>query len=154
MPALGGDAFQVTKNGGSEAQDSPDGKLLYVVKNSADRLRSTDSTHTSAPGGLWTMPVAGGQETLLIPSVTAGYWCVTTPGIVYVDLTKPPDSRDPKPVLFYDFATRRTTQVATIEKGLESAFMNFSVTRDGRRMIWAQIDQESADIMLIQGWKP
>jgi hypothetical protein len=86
--------------------------------------------------------------------VTHGYWCVTGPGIFFVDFTGLQDNLEPKPVRFYDFLTRKTTQVASIDKGVQWGAMNFSVTRDGRRLLWAQIDQESADIMLLQGWKP
>lgn len=154
MPAGGGDAVQVTKNGGWEAQDSPDGKLLYVVKESADKNRAQDYIRGGTPGGLWSLPVDGGPDTLLIPSVPHGYWSVTNRGIFFVDFSVPQDSPDPKPVRFFDFATRRITQVASIEKRVQWGAMNFSVTADGRRMLWAQIDHESADIMLVQGWKP
>lgn len=154
MPASGGEAIQITRNGGWEAQDSPDGKLLYVAKESTNRLRAQDYSLASAPGGLWSLPVDGGPETLLIPAVTHGYWCVASQGIFFVDITGPQDNLAAKPVRFFDFATRRTTQVASIEKNLQGGAMSFSVTADGRRLLWAQIDQESADIMLIQGWKP
>jgi len=154
MPANGGEAVQITRNGGWEAQDSPDGKLLYVVKESADKNRARDNTRTGTPGGLWSLPVDGGPETMLITSVAHAYWCVTNRGIFFVDFTGPQDGLDPKPVRFFDFTTRRITQVASIEKNLQWGALNFSVTADGRRLLWAQIDHESADIMLVQGWKP
>ena len=154
MPASGGDAVQITRNGGWEAQDSPDGKLLYVVKESTERVRAQDSFGAGTPGGLWSLPVDGGPETLLIPDVTHSYWRVTSRGIFFVDFTGPQSILASKPVRLFDVTTRRTTQVAAIEKNVQWGDLNFSATSDGRRLLWAQFDHESADIMLVQGWKP
>jgi eukaryotic-like serine/threonine-protein kinase len=152
IPASGGDATQVTRNGSWEAQESPDGKLLYLAKESSARHRDLDQTR-GLPGGLWSMPVAGGPEMPLLDSVSHSYWWVTRPGIFFVDFTGARDDLAPKPVRFYDFASRRITRVATIEKAVQWGHGNFSVTQDGSRMIWAQIDHELADIV-IQKWKP
>ena len=100
------------------------------------------------------MPVDGGPETLVLPLVSPGYWSVTEKGIFFVDLSGPPGISVAFPVRFYDFATRRLKQVAILEKPLPFSDMGFSVTRDGHRMVWAQIDQQSADIMLMQDRKP
>ena len=56
-PASTGEAVQVTRNGGWVAFESRDGKFLYYIK--------TDEAH----GGLWKMPVSGGVENLVIPSI-------------------------------------------------------------------------------------
>ncbi|MGH2628110.1 MAG: TolB family protein, partial [Anaerolineales bacterium] len=56
IPAEGGDAAQVTKNGGIYALESPDGQWLCYTKN---RTFS----------GLWKMPVPGGAETQLLDSI-------------------------------------------------------------------------------------
>jgi len=47
VPAEGGAAVQVTRNGGHEAFESPDGKHLYYV---TDKRTS----------GVWVVPVDGG----------------------------------------------------------------------------------------------
>src|SRR5262245_19732893 len=50
MPAEGGEAFQMTKQGGFEPVESPDGRWLYFTQ---DRGSSS----------IWRMPTAGGAET-------------------------------------------------------------------------------------------
>jgi hypothetical protein len=42
---------QLTQNGGADADEARDGKLLY---------------YTKPQGGLWTMPVEGGQAILVL----------------------------------------------------------------------------------------
>ena len=60
MPAEGGPPVQVTRTGGFEAFESPDGKLLYYTKG-----RQTP--------GLWSMPVGGGEETRVLEKVLSNY---------------------------------------------------------------------------------
>ena len=49
MSSAGGEPVQVTRNGGTAALESPDGKTLYYTKN-------------NGPDGIWKMPLEGGQE--------------------------------------------------------------------------------------------
>ena len=98
--------------------------------------------------------MGGGPETLVLASVTFGSWSVTSPGIFFIDFTGAQGSLGSKPVRFYEFATKKVTQVALIEKRVTWGEMEFSVTRDGGRLLWSQIDHESDDIMLVRGWKP
>ena len=53
MPAEGGQAVQMTKQGGHMALESPDGKTLYYAKS------------CDVPG-LWKVPVQGGEETRVL----------------------------------------------------------------------------------------
>ena len=55
MPDGGGTPTQVTDNGGFNALEGPQRKFLYYTKH--DAL------------GIWRMPIQGGKEKLLIPSV-------------------------------------------------------------------------------------
>jgi len=57
------------------------------------------------------------------------------------------------PIKFYDFATRKTMQIGTIEKAVERNFGGFSVTRDGRRIAWSQIDHAESDLMMIENFR-
>jgi len=61
VPVEGGQATQITKQGGFEGFESMDGKMFYYAKG---RL---------APG-IWQTPVTGGAETLLLDQHKAGYW--------------------------------------------------------------------------------
>ena len=50
LPTSGGQAVQVTRNGGFAALESPDGKFVYYAKNE------------EVPTSLWKVPVDGGEE--------------------------------------------------------------------------------------------
>ena len=96
MPAEGGPATQVTRNGGFFASESPDGQYLYYAKA------------LDAPG-LWRVPLSGGSEEKVLDSPPPGfwgYWAVGANGIYYVD--------EPAPrarIRFRNFRTRRDSVV-------------------------------------------
>lgn len=71
IPAEGGVARQITRNGGSEAEESLDGRTLYYSRRSVP--------------GLWSIPADGGAETLVIPDLqweNSRNWTVM-PGAIY-----------------------------------------------------------------------
>jgi hypothetical protein len=61
----------VTRGGGYESFESPDGKLLYYAKHSIP--------------GLWSVPVEGGAGTRVIDSARHFWWAVADTGIYFVD---------------------------------------------------------------------
>ncbi len=73
IPAAGGTARQITHDGGSEAEESPDGKTLYFSRRSVP--------------GLWSIPADGGEESLAIKDLqweNSRNWTVTRDGIYYL----------------------------------------------------------------------
>ena len=133
----GGTAVQVTTGPGSQAFESPDGRLLYFV-------RSTD-----APG-LWAMPIGGGAETPILPDVREGLWGVADSGIAFIDRSHL-RSPDGLPIRFYDFASRTTTTRATIAMAAELT-SGFAIARDGRSALWSTVDRVQHDLMVIDPW--
>jgi len=132
VPAEGGAVAQVTHGGGSGAQESPDGKMLYYVKRDGN-------------GGLWKMPVVGGQETLVVPDVYGVNYSVTNKGVYFT----PHIGRDYTSwVNFLDFATGTTTQIVKT-KPLD---LGLGVSPDGRTLLYSQVDQTSSNIMLIENF--
>ena len=125
--------MQVTKQGGYEAYESPDGQFLYYTKSSNEF-------------GIWRMPVAGGEETKVLEQGRQGAWNVLDQGIYFVNL-----QASPYPTIeFFNFATSRTTQIGIIEKAFYNAFC---VSPDGRWILWSQIDRSESDIMLMENFR-
>jgi len=122
-------AVQVTRNGGFEAFESIDGKLLYFLKQVK---------------GLWSLPVEGGDETLVLDPAPAGNWAVTENGVYFID--------SQRKIQYFNFATRKLILVGTIEKPVITFTPGFSVTRDGRWIAWAQLDHEDSDLMLLENF--
>ena len=71
VSAGGGEATQVTRNGGGTAFESPDGKSVFFIKE--DSLQ-----------GLWKMPVSGGEDNQVLPSVFARAFSLVNDGIYFI----------------------------------------------------------------------
>jgi Tol biopolymer transport system component len=139
VPVEGGEAVQVTKNGGFRACESPDGKFIYYSK----------FIDTS---GLWRMPVEGGEESLILDQLQAGYWeawAVVDRGIYFIN----PESKPHATIEFFSFATRRVTQVAEMEKDPALGNPGLAVSPDGRQILYTQLDQRGSDIMLVENFQ-
>ena len=139
MPLAGGPAVQVTQKGGFEAVEAPDGKTLYYSKGYIH--------------GLWTIPSKGGEERPVPELAEAGYrrsWTMTNDGIYFVAHT---GSAPPRPLKFFSFATRRVTQIGMVEKDPLRWVPSLAVSPDGRWLLYAQIEQNTSSIMLVENFR-
>ena len=68
----GGEPVQVTHGGGWDAQESPDGAWLYFTRS------------RSANAPLLRMPISGGQEAEVLPSMHQRWWAVAANGIWFL----------------------------------------------------------------------
>jgi Tol biopolymer transport system component/tRNA A-37 threonylcarbamoyl transferase component Bud32 len=130
-------AVQLTHNGGFDADEAPDGKLLY---------------YTKPQGGLWNMPVEGGEGTLVLEQVRSGLWSLAENGIYYLDVA----ARSPEgatPIVWLSSATHKLVQVGAVRKPIVAFTPDLSVTSDGRRIAWAQVDREESELMLIENFR-
>jgi tricorn protease-like protein len=121
MPARGGEEIQITRKGGAVARESADGKFLYYLKN--------DNEFTS----LWKVPSEGGEETQVLESVCCQNFAVVEQGIYFVP--KPNSS-----VKFLSFATGKVTTIAQLSG---YAAYGFSVSPDGRWLLYAQYNRRA-----------
>ncbi len=136
MPVDGSGALQVTKQGGFAAFESTDGTTLYYAKGP-----------TSA--GLWKVHAGGGEETEVLPELAAsywGYWGLTPEGIYFYNAAT-------KNIELFNFATRQTKPIAKPEKGPVPSNSGLAVSPDGRSILFAQVDREAADIMLVENFR-
>ena len=137
LAADGGQAAQVTKQGGREAIESPDGKFVYYYKNSGD-------SH-----GVWRVPVLGGEETLVLDQVLQGNWAILETGIYFTKVQPEPGPA----IQFYSLTTKRVTQIALLEKQLIQGPPALAVSPDGRWILYAQMDQSGSDVMLVENFR-
>jgi Tol biopolymer transport system component len=141
----GGRPVQVTHGGGSRAEESPDGKFLYYTRRAGP----------PGPGGrgsLWRLPVGGGEEIEVAPSLAPqGGYEITERGVYYLLAA----AEGGRAVHFYDFAARSSRLVATLpaDKTPFRGAGGFSVSPDGRYLLYTQVDQRGSDLVLVENFR-
>ncbi|MHC4507979.1 MAG: protein kinase domain-containing protein [Planctomycetota bacterium] len=137
MPAEGGQAVQLTKQGGFFALESPDRQFVYYAKGLGPNP------------ALWRVPVDGGEEAPvhnLVKPANWGQWAVVDKGVYFVNATEPS-----RPAIeFFDFTTSQVRPIATLEK---PTIVGLAVSRDGRWILYTQIDRVDSDIMLVENFR-
>jgi Tol biopolymer transport system component len=132
MPAAGGPAAQVTRNGGGAAIESSDGKYLYFDRN---------------PGGdadpLYRVPVEGGMEVEAVPRLQGPFsFGVTAKGVYFM-----PDLRT---IRLLDPENGRVSTPAKLEKDV---WEGLGVSPDDRYIVWSQQDRLTSELMLVDSFR-
>jgi eukaryotic-like serine/threonine-protein kinase len=135
-----GEPVQVTKRGAVEGNEAPDGKVLYFVRG-PDEL------------GLWSVPVEGGEERKIpaLATVRMGYWGVAAQGIVFIDVGRK-EGAGIHQVKMFRFDTGKVSSLGEISSR-NILIQGFSVTRDGRTILWNQVESQEPDLMLIDNFR-
>jgi dipeptidyl aminopeptidase/acylaminoacyl peptidase len=135
MPANGGDAVQVTKDGGFAPLESPDGKFLYYTK----ALFSTS---------LWRIPKEGGNGSKVLEGLSQYQaLAIVDSGLYFVpDRNTPGDSS----IQFLSFATHNIRDIATFER---SPFSGLAVSPDGKWILYGQEQQSGSELMLVENFR-
>ena len=140
MALDGAEPLQLTRGGGAEASESPDGRIIYYTK-----------VPEIGPG-LWSVPASGGHEELVLKSVRFGYWAVTRRGVYFIDFDVPSDA--PRPVRFFSFQSRQVTQVGTIENTVSwTNTPGFAISPDSRWLLYTTLESTDADLMLVDNFR-
>jgi dipeptidyl aminopeptidase/acylaminoacyl peptidase len=134
VPPEGGPAAQVTRNGGACAFPSADGTRIYYTKHDGDAV-------------LWSMPVTGGEETQVLPSVVMRNFTVFEDGIYFIPRPLP-DGR--LAVHHLAFATGAITPVLPVTGPLS---YGMTVSRDRRQIAYTQTDGSGRDLMLVEPFR-
>ena len=135
MPAQGGAAVQITRQGGHAALESIDGEYVYYSKT------------PQAEPEIWRVPVNGGIEQPL-PLVRPGTWAswqVVEGGILFVG----PALGHQAVLSYYDFAKDRTTIISPLER---TPFW-LGATPDGKTVAFDQPGREQAQAMLVENFR-
>ena len=136
MPVEGGDAVQHTQNGGFGPMEAPDGQHLYYAKHNAN--------------GLWRMPLAGGDETLVLEPFDSrdwGSWAVHDAGLYFVQRGRPTI------LAFHRFATGQIDTLFIPQKGIPRMDPAFAVSPDGQWLLFGQPARSESDLMLVEDFR-
>jgi len=148
MPRDGGEAIQVTHAGGFVTFESADGKYLYYTK-----------FNLRGPVPLFRMPAGGGEEVQIVPRIESyDLFCVTSKGVYFVP--PPPDANT---IQFLDSASGKVSRLATLDKQAAGAYRSaildkpvaggLAVSPDDAYVVWSQIDRNTFNLMLVEGFR-
>jgi eukaryotic-like serine/threonine-protein kinase len=137
MPAAGGAAVQLTRGGGQNPAEAPDGRTVYYLRGEGEF-------------GLWQVSTEGGEETQVFQArVAAWNWAAVTRGIYFFT-----PQAGHYALEFFDFAARQTTQVATLERPNPMSFIfSLTVSPDERWILYSQRDKVDFDLMLVENFR-
>jgi Tol biopolymer transport system component/predicted Ser/Thr protein kinase len=135
MPADGSAReVQVTRNGGWRSRESFDGKTLYYEK--------------FGQPGLFRMPVEGGTEERIAEVQFPEDWELAPDAIYYFQRNGENyvvEKVDPK--------SGKTSDALKLPPGTEGETAQFSVSRDGRWLIFVHADQTVSELMMIDNFR-
>ena len=135
MPAGGGEAMQVTRNGGSWPQVSPDSKEVYYL----------------APDGVdvWKVASGGGQETRVLGPVWE--FAVAAEGIYFIETgTGFYKGSSGNSLKYFSFAKGTTKKVSDVKLQPSNGL---SISPDGRYVLLALVDPFVCDLMLVENFR-
>ena len=130
--AGGGPTLQLTKHGGGEPRESPDGRTVF---------------YGTEDKGVWQVPRDGGEE-IPVPGLNdvrdGRYWTVSKQGIFFVP------ARKPWTICVYRFSTRQVSPVIGLEGEPLFDSPGLTVSPDEDSLLFAQLDDSRSEIMLLQ----
>jgi Tol biopolymer transport system component/DNA-binding winged helix-turn-helix (wHTH) protein len=139
MPADGGEAVQMTRQGGFEPMESPDGRWLYFTQ---DRGSSS----------IWRMPTAAGSEAPLFDFRQKNYsrvWTVTGEGVYFAVAS----SNTRSTIKFFSFSTGMEKTVAEVDRILPSSVSGLTISPDGRWLLFPLFARRGSDLMMIENFR-
>jgi Tol biopolymer transport system component len=135
IPASEGEAVQLTRGGGTNPHESPDGRYLYYVTRGSDTA-------------LWRLPLAGGPAVRLTDEMFHLIGLHVVEGGAYF-VARPQTSGRAQDfqIRFYDVQTNRTHVVATVAGPLG---WGLSVAPDRRTLLFARNDRGTFDLKVVR----
>ncbi|HEY6991094.1 MAG TPA: winged helix-turn-helix domain-containing protein [Bryobacteraceae bacterium] len=144
--AKGGQGVQVTRNGGWFAAESRDGNSLYYTKN---------LNIGWGMSALWTRPLRGGEEKLVLQSIGARPFDVREDGIYYFAWSARdgassvgPSSVGASSVRFYDFATGKDREIAPVKDFGTS----LAVSLDRKTFLFEMETRAGSNVMVVDNF--
>lgn len=134
MALPGGAPARVTRNSGIGPQESFDGRYLYYCKYEQ--------------GGIWRMPLQGGDETEVLRDIGGGgwaNWALSPEGIYYLRFGKFKEVS----VDFLDFTSGKVHRVKTLQK---EPGWGLSLSSDGKSIVYVQNEFAQSNLMLVKNF--
>jgi Tol biopolymer transport system component len=142
QPFAGGEAIQITREGGSTPLEDPDGRYLYYYDYALGKNGQ----------GVWRVPVEGGTEEPVLASLPAsmrGNWAVGRTSLYYIYKAPPPIAR----IFAMDLRTRATRVLGQLSAAPAAWDGGLAVSPDEKWILFAQMDRSGRDILRLDGFQ-
>jgi len=137
MSPGGGEALQVTTQGGDKAIESSDGRFLYVGKRGLSG---------KGPPGVWRIPADGGEEVQVLDRAGGYLWTLLDEGILYADI-----GDEPHHLELFDLTRGKVTWTANLDIPVSASIL--SASPDGRFVLYSGAGRAEADIVLVENFE-
>ena len=135
LPVAGGEAIQVTLDGGFRAQESMDGRTLFYSKRPPSRI-------------LFARPEAGGEEEKVFEGIGSySWWSVSGHSVYYFGLRN--DSTPGAVLRIFDLRTRTSRDMAVYNTSPGRP----SLSPDQKTVVFDLQKPPNADLMLIEDFR-
>jgi Tol biopolymer transport system component len=149
VPSRGGSAVQVTRKGGFEAEEGPDGKFVYYAKR--------------GPKGIWRLRARGDaetqpdEETQLLDKGAEAQWFLARKGIYLLE-RESVHGYMLSHIELYSFATHGLSRVAELPATAAGVAYNqfipaLTISPDGQRALFSQMDHAEYEIMMVENFR-
>ncbi len=137
IPPEGGEAVQVTQAGGFYPEESRDGRYLYFSKFREET-------------GIWRVPVAGGEETEVLPGPLSLWldWALSGSGIYFRSWDA---SNQRFTIHFFDFASGETTELFRKEGAF--GYWWIAVSPDEEWILYGENPDWVAELILVENFR-
>ncbi len=136
VPTNGGHAVQIHKSAASIAIESADGKYVYFARDKRLWRAKTDGSTAE--------PVAGMPEFNFL----GAEWFPAEAGIYFLS-----HANGKTMINLFDLQTRQIRPIFTLEKPTPDWIGGMPVSRDGKFMLYPQVDSAFSDLMMIGNWR-
>ena len=132
----------MTRTGGFDAKESPDGRyLLYLDRHPAGLAIGGTAKVMRAS-------LAGGQEEVVLERVRPFLWSVTDTGIVFLTSEQDFDAID-----VYRFSDQRVVRAGRLGFRVPRIFTQMTVSRDGRWALATEMVRSDSDLMRLDNFR-
>jgi Tol biopolymer transport system component len=139
ISAEGGTATRITRNGGFDPKESPDGQFLFYL----DRYPGMGGT-----AKLMRALVDGGQENVVLEHIRPFLWSVTEKAILFVTRESDFDALDIDRV-----SDQRVARVGRLGFRIPGIYTHMTVSRNGRWALATEMVRFDSDLMRLDNFR-
>jgi Tol biopolymer transport system component len=138
---ISSDESQITRQGGFNGVESPDGTNLYCVQ---DTVKNT----------IWRVPLSSSSKSQQVSGALgtemSGYWTVVGENLFY--LQRQAGGFSPAAIFRLNLKTASKVRLGQIQFGVNDNDKGLAISSDGRWFLYAQRDVDRSSIMLVNDW--